>query len=247
MNAPDATPATSAQAKPEAADSPPPPPVTWVLLVRHGENEWVSTGKLAGRIPGVHLNEKGREQAQAVADFLAQQPIEAVYSSPLERCIETAEPLAQQFGMPVRVDDTLVEADYGEWQGQELKGLSQTPDWSMVQYFPSAFRFPGGETLRHTQQRAVDGIERIVAQHPDGVVAIFSHADVIRTVVAHYAGVPLDLFQRLQISTASVTTLAFYGGRPAILNVNVTPSFERIKRRRDQEEQGQGQRAEGQT
>ncbi len=219
--------------KEAATENSAPPPVTWVLLIRHGENEWVSTGKLAGRTPGVLLNERGREQAEQVAEFLADQPIEAVYSSPLDRCIETAEPLARQLGLTTIVEDALIEADYGEWQGLELKGLADTPEWSMVQHFPSVFRFPGGETLRQAQQRAVDGIERIVAQHPDGVIALFSHADVIRTVVAHYGGIPLDLFQRLQISTASVTTLAFFGGRPALVNMNLQPSFERIKRRRD--------------
>lgn len=209
------------------------PPVTIVLLIRHGENEWVSTGKLAGRTPGVHLNDKGRQQAQQLADYLKIQPIEALYSSPLERCVETAMPLAEVLHLPVQMEPGVLEVDYGDWHGIELKQASQRPEWMLVQHYPSIFRFPEGEGLRQTQHRAVDGVERIVANHPDAVVAIFSHGDVIRTLMAHYAGVPLDLFQRLQISTGSVSTIRFVEGRPAIVNMNLLPQPEVIRVKRD--------------
>lgn len=209
------------------------PQITWVLLVRHGENEWVSSGKLAGRTPGVRLNEKGVQQAQALAKFLAIHPIGAIFSSPLERCIETATPLAEKLGLPVQVEPALLEVDYGEWHGIELKNAAQTPEWAMVQHYPSVFRFPAGEGLRQTQQRAIDGVERIVQENPDSVVALFSHGDVIRTLLAHYAGVPLDLFQRIQVNTGSVSTIAFFDGRPAIINMNVLPEPAPIKIKRD--------------
>jgi len=194
---------------------------TYVLLIRHGENDWVGTNRLAGRTPEVHLNDKGREQSAALAAQLAGQPIAAIYSSPLERCMETAQPLAAALGCPLRAEPGVIEVDYGEWRGGDLKELSQLPEWQMVQHFTSAFRFPGGETLHEVQSRAVWAIERLVAAHPNQQEAVFSHGDVIRTLLAHYAGVPLDLFQRIQISTASVSVLGFFGGRPALLGMNM--------------------------
>lgn len=197
---------------------------TFVLLIRHGENDWVGTDRLAGRTPGVHLNEKGRQQAADLAALLKEQPIAAVYSSPLERCMETAEPLARALGMSVRAEPGVMEVNYGDWQGQSLKELSKLPDWHMVQHFPSTYRFPQGETLRETQARAVSTIERLHEQHSNEVVAVFSHGDIIRTTVAHFLGTPIDLFQRVIINTASVSVLALHDRRPMVLGMNyVTP------------------------
>ena len=193
---------------------------TFVLLIRHGENDWVGTDRLAGRTPGVHLNDKGRQQAADLADLLKTQPISAVYSSPLERCMETAEPVAAALGLTVEAEPGVMEVNYGEWQGQSLKELSKTPDWHMVQHFPSTYRFPGGETLRETQARAVGAIERLHEQHPNQVIAVFSHGDIIRTSIAHFLGTPIDLFQRVIISTASISVLGFHDRRPMVLGVN---------------------------
>lgn len=198
-----------------------PPGATLVLLIRHAENEWTASGKLAGRTPDVHLNEKGRAQAEDLAGLLAAQPLAALYSSPLERCLETAAPLAARLGLAVTEVADLIEVDYGEWRGAELKELNRRPEWYAVQHFPASFRFPLGESLRTTQQRAIDAVERLVASHPNQTIALFSHGDVIRTLVAHYAGVPLDLFQRIHISTASVSVVGFFGERPALLTMNV--------------------------
>ncbi len=197
------------------------PGATLVLLIRHAENEWTASGKLAGRTPDVHLNEAGKTQAEALANFLAAQPLAALYSSPLERCVETAAPLALRLGLPVVEVADLIEVDYGEWRGAELKELRTQPAWQAVQHFPSSFRFPLGESLRATQQRAIDAVEQLVAAHNNQTIALFSHGDVIRTLVAHYAGVPLDLFQRIQINTASVSVVGFFGERPALLAMNV--------------------------
>lgn len=198
---------------------------TYVLLIRHGENEFVSTHRLAGRMPEVHLNEKGRTQAEMLVAWLASQPIDAVYSSPLERCLETAAPLAAARGLLVRQEMGMIEVDYGGWQGGDLRELSKQPEWGQVQHFPSSFRFPNGETLREVQARAVSAVERIHSDHPDQVVAVFSHGDVIRTTLAHFLGVPLDLFQRIMVSTAAVSVLAFFDNRPGVLGVNYLAEF----------------------
>jgi probable phosphoglycerate mutase len=214
---------------------------TFVLLIRHGENEYVSTHKLAGRTPGVRLNEKGCHQAQTLVGYLAGQPFDAIYSSPLDRCLETAEPLASQRGLPVQVEPALVEVDYGNWQGADLRELSKLSEWNQVQHYPSIFRFPGGETLREVQSRAVAAVERLREVHPDQVVAVFSHGDIIRTVLAHYLGVPLDLFQRLAVATASVSVLGFFADRPMVLAINYLadlPKFEIKKPENDQQAGG---------
>lgn len=204
-------------------------PTTYVLLIRHGENDWVGTDRLAGRSPGVHLNDKGRQQAQELAQLLQQQPIAAIYSSPLDRCVQTAQPLADALSLPVTVEPGVLEVDYGGWQAGHLKELAKLPEWHLVQHYPSTFRFPQGETLREVQSRALSAIERIRDAHPNQVVAIFSHGDVIRTTMAHYLGTPLDLFQRVIISTASISTLAFFGQVPSVLGVNYRPTLGKLE------------------
>lgn len=204
-------------------------PITYVLLIRHGENDWVGQNRLAGRTPGVHLNETGRDQSDSVALALSEQQISAVYSSPMERCLETARVLAKRCGLEVQEEAGVIEVDYGQWQGGSIKELAKTPEWQMVQHAPSSFRFPEGETLFEVQARAVAAIDRIRKLHPDQIVAIYSHGDVIRTAVAHYLGIPFDLFQRVLIGTASITAIAFYGAIPRVLFTNYAtriPKFE---------------------
>ena len=202
---------------------------TFVLLIRHGENEYVATHKLAGRTAGVHLNEKGRTQAAALVNYLAGQPIAAIYSSPLVRCLETAAPLAAALRLPVVEESIFLEVDYGAWQGADLRELAKLAEWRKVQHTPSTFRFPGGESLREVQQRAVTGVEAVRNQHPSQVVAIFAHGDVIRTSLAHYLGVPLDLFQRIVIQTAAVSILAFHDGTPSILGMNFLAELPKLE------------------
>ena len=202
---------------------------TVILLIRHGENDWVESGRLAGRTPGVLLNQKGRAQAQRLAELLADQPIAAIYSSPLERCMETAQPLAQRLNLEVCAEPGALEVDYGEWRGRALKELAQLPEWQKVQHYPSTFRFPGGETLREVQQRALATMERLHEQHANQLIAVFSHGDVIRTTVAHYLGTPLDLFQRVSISTASVSVLSFTDHMPMVLSVNRVDELPRFE------------------
>ena len=191
-----------------------------LLLIRHGENDYTRKGKLAGWTPGVHLNDVGQAQAQALAEKLAHTPIKAIYSSPLERAIETALPLAKAKGLTIHKRSDVGEVRYGEWTGKSLKALARTKLWQVVQKQPSAMQFPEGETLRDVQSRAVNEIEKIAAAHPKDMVAIFSHGDIIKLVLAHYLGMPLDMFQRLAVNTASVSVVQRQGSMPLVMKVN---------------------------
>ncbi len=196
--------------------------LTYVLLIRHGENEYVAQGRLAGRLPGIHLNAKGQQQAAALAYRLAHVQLNAVYSSPLERCMETAQAVADAQQLPVRAEAGLLEVDYGEWQGGVLQELGASPLWKRMQGNPSRFRFPQGETLRTMQNRLVDTIEDIRLRHPDQRVAVFCHADPIKSILAYFLGISLDLFGRIGIATASISTLALRESGCLVLGMNDT-------------------------
>ena len=197
-----------------------------VLLIRHGENDYVKKGRMAGRLPGVHLNERGRAQAQAVAEKLSGAPIKALYSSPMERALETAEPLASCLGLEVIHRPGLLETDIGEWQDQKWKGLSRLKLWKTVQNRPSLFRFPGGETFAEGQLRISQEILDLCAQHdPKDLIACVSHADPIKLAVAYFIGLPLDMFQRLAVSPASITALFISEGSSSLLTLNYDVSF----------------------
>lgn len=199
--------------------------MTDLLLIRHATNDWVGD-RLAGWTPGVHLNAQGRGQAAALAERLAAWPIQAIYSSPLERAVETAQAVAAGRGLEIVVEEGVGESRYGDWTGQSIKELAQAPEWLHVQFTPSLAHFPHGETLGAMQARAVAAVERLRRQHPDGVVAIFSHADVIKAVAAYYAGMPFDLFQRLVIDPASVTWLRITPHGPRVMRLNDTGALE---------------------
>ncbi|HKU01950.1 MAG TPA: MSMEG_4193 family putative phosphomutase [Arthrobacter sp.] len=195
---------------------------TLILLVRHGETPTTGT-VLPGRAPGLHLSERGRAQADAAAERLAGLPVDAVYSSPLERARETAEPTATRTGRPVTEEAGLLECDFGDWTGAALAGLAGLPEWQTVQHNPSAFRFPNGEGFSGMQARMVATLDDLRAAHPGGVVVCFSHADPIKAAVAHALGTHLDLFQRIVISPASVSVISYTDGQaPAVLTVNST-------------------------
>jgi probable phosphoglycerate mutase len=193
-----------------------------LLLIRHGENSFVGK-RLAGRLPGVSLNERGQRQAQQLAEMLAKAPIKAVYSSPLARALETAQPLAQALNLEAISWDGLLETDYGRWAGRSLKLLVKRPLWKVVQETPSEVRFPGGESLVECQARIVRALEEIAARHTkDELVACVLHSDPIKLAAAHYLGMPLDAFQRLNIDTASITTLHLEGGKGHFGAINVS-------------------------
>jgi probable phosphoglycerate mutase len=197
-----------------------PLPPTVLLLVRHGVT--ATTGKiLPGRAAGLHLSDEGRLQAEAAAKRIKPLPrVAAIYSSPLERARETAMPIARARKMPVRIDRGLLECDFGEWTGERLDRLSKRPEWDVVQRHPSAFRFPGGESFTELQARITGALARLVAQHPGRIVVAVSHADPIKAAVAHALGMPLDLFQRIVIGTASITAIAYGRTNATALTVN---------------------------
>jgi probable phosphomutase (TIGR03848 family) len=192
-----------------------------ILLIRHGENEYVAKGRLAGRLPGVHLNENGKKQAQALAQALEQAPIKTVYASPLDRTIETAEPIAQALGMDVTPEPGLLEVDFGDWQDKTLKQLRRRKLWQTVQQAPTRMRFPNGETFAHAQQRIVECIEILSSKHkPEDLIICVSHSDIIKLAVAYYLGLPLDLFQRLVVAPASISTLHIAENWARVVNIN---------------------------
>ena len=197
-----------------------PIPPTVVLLVRHGVT--ATTGKiLPGRAAGLHLSDEGRLQAESAAKRIRNLPrIAAIYSSPLERARETALPIARARRLPIRIDRGLLECDFGKWTGEKLRRLAKLPEWDVVQRHPSAFRFPGGESFTELQARITGALARLVAQHPGRVIVAVSHADPIKAAVAHALGMPLDLFQRIVIGTASITAIAYGRTNATALTVN---------------------------
>src|SRR5512133_661838 len=201
--------------------------MTTILLIRHGENNMVGK-RLAGRLPGVHLNDKGKMQAEQVAQALCNAPIKAIYSSPLERAVETAEPLAQALGLEIQPAPGLVELDYGDWTGKTLKQLRRYKLWKTVQEKPSEMRFPQGESFVEIQARAVAEVERIAAQHEEqDLVACFSHGDIIRLLMAHFLGMGLDLFQRVAANPASISVVHLdKAGRPFVAHMNQVLTLE---------------------
>jgi probable phosphomutase (TIGR03848 family) len=196
--------------------------VTTVLLVRHGLT--ALTGPvLAGRTPGVDLDDRGRTQAAAVAQRLAAVAVQAIVSSPLERCQETAEFIANERDLSVEIDPRLIECGYGDWTGQEINKLAKDPLWKVVQAHPSAVTFPGegGEAMRDAQIRAVDAVRSWNTKlGPDAVWVACSHADIIKSVVADALGMHLDTFQRIVIDPCSVTVITYTALRPFVVRVN---------------------------
>ena len=204
-----------------------------MLLVRHGKTP--TTGQvLPGRATGLHLSEEGQAQAAEVAGRIAALhagkgtgPV-AVYASPLERTTETARPIARALGLRVRADRGLLECDFGQWTGAKLAALYKKPEWGTVQRNPSGFRFPGGESFLEMQTRMASTLARLAARHRGATVVAVSHADPIKAAVAHAAGTPLDLFQRLTVAPCSVSVIAYTGGGPFVLTVNSTASLQAL-------------------
>ena len=207
--------------------------MTQILLIRHAVNDFVKTGKLAGWTPEVHLNDEGKAQAEALGQRLADAPIRRLYSSPLERTMETASAI-QQHHPHLTIEHTteLGEVRYGDWEGQSIAALQSRKMWHLVQEYPSRAYFPNGETMRAAQTRAVDEIERIAARHPGELVAIVSHADLIKMILAHYLGMHLDNFQRIVISPASISALSLGYGRPYVGSVNDVAHIAQMEKQR---------------
>ena len=182
---------------------------TRLVLVRHAVT--AQTGPLlSGRAPGIDLSDKGVGQAEATAQRLAKLAVAAIYASPIERTMQTARRIAAHHGLEVRALSGVIEADYGDWTGGKLADLAKTDEWKVVQVAPSRARFPNGETIREMQARTVGTLDDVVARHPHETVVVVSHADPIKSAIAHYTGMHLDLFQRVHVSPASVTVFDFH-------------------------------------
>lgn len=196
--------------------------VATVHLIRHAVT--AATGTRLGGRTDAPLSEKGRHQAEATRDHLAAVDYHAIYASPLPRTTETAEIIAKPHRKKVRTAEGMIEVDYGRWTDRPLKPLFKNKLWPVIQQTPSLVTFPDGESIRAAQERAVTAIEQIATRHDKRTVAVVSHADIIKAVVAFYVGMPLDTFQRLVISPASVTVLTTgRGARPTLHSFNHVP------------------------
>ncbi|CAM5610835.1 histidine phosphatase family protein [Streptomyces atroolivaceus] len=202
-----------------------------LILVRHGRSTANTSGVLAGRTPGVALDERGAEQAAALPGRLSALTLAAAVSSPLQRCRQTLQPLLDaRPDLPLHTEDRISECDYGDWSGRKLAELADEPLMKVVQQHPSAAAFPGGESMRTMQARAVDAVRdwnaRVEAEHgEDATYLMCSHGDIIKSLVADALGMHLDLFQRVQADPCSVTAIRYTRLRPFLLRLGDTGDF----------------------
>lgn len=175
---------------------------------------------MSGRNPGVHLCDLGRKQAQALADRLSGVSINAIYSSPMERTRETAEYLARRSDLPLRIQPEIGEVDFGDWTGKMLDELEPLAEWALFNQFRSVRRIPGGETMQEAQARMVHFMIRLHEEHPEGLVALVSHSDLIKLALVYFLGMPIDLMHRIEIGQASVSAITFEEWTPKILYLN---------------------------
>lgn len=177
------------------------------LLIRHALTDFTAEGKLSGWLPELHLSEEGAAQAKTLAERFREIRIDAICSSPLERCIETAQPIAEIFGLKIKTSEALGELRFGDWTGKSFDELENEPEWRNFNSFRSSARIPGGESMFEAQLRIISELENLRRIHDGETVAVVSHLDLIRAAIAHYAGIHLDLFQRIEISPASVSVV----------------------------------------
>ncbi|HYJ32744.1 MAG TPA: histidine phosphatase family protein [Candidatus Binatia bacterium] len=196
--------------------------MTCFYLVRHASHDLLGR-VLAGRMPGVHLNARGRQETDWLRERFRSVPVDAIVTSPLERSLETADPIASALGLVPQIEPALLEMAFGEWTGRSFEELEKVPGWRAFNTCRSVTPVPGGETMLQTQVRAVAALERLRERHADGNVLVVSHGDVFRAVVAHYLGLCLDLLQRFMIEPASITTLHVAGHGATLVRLNDSP------------------------
>ncbi|MBC8167548.1 MAG: histidine phosphatase family protein [Bryobacteraceae bacterium] len=198
--------------------------MTTFLLIRHGHTDWVGKA-LAGHTPGVGLSNDGRHQVERLAERLRSFPIKAIYSSPLQRTLETAEAISVAFKLEVEPRLRLIEVDFGDWTGQTFDLLDEDPLWHRYNSLRSITRAPNGEVLLDVQSRMLFELEELRACWPGQTIAVVSHQDAIKAALSHYAGIPLDLFHRFEIQPASVSIVQLAEWGPRILAINNTGDF----------------------
>jgi probable phosphoglycerate mutase len=193
-----------------------------ILLIRHATNPNVGKG-LTGWLPGVSLDEEGRKQAGQLVDRLESMPLDAIYSSPLERAMETAAPLAQRRKLEIIQNADLGELHFGDWQGRTYAELEGESAWRRFNQYRSSTAAPGGEMMLEAQLRMVRALSGIARAYPGGTVAVFSHADAIKSVLMHILGMPLDFHMRLEIPPASICVVEMQPDLARVFGINVAP------------------------
>ena len=189
-------------------------------LIRHGTNDYLAKALLAARLPNVHLNDQGRAEAERVASNLATVGIQKIFSSPLERARQTAEPTARRLGLQVEITPEIHEINFGDWTGKSIRDLDRDPAWKNFNLYRSGTRIPNGETMLEAQSRMIAFLEKIQREDSNQTVALFTHGDPIKSVFAYYLGIPLDLFTRIEISPGSHSILRLEPWGPQILAIN---------------------------
>jgi uncharacterized repeat protein (TIGR03847 family) len=206
--------------------------MTILLLIRHASNDYIKEGRLAGWTPGVHINAQGQREADALAQRLAHLPIEAIYASPLERAVDTANAVAACHRLPVEIREGLGEGHVGEWTGKTIKELQETETWKAMQKNPVGVKPPGGESIDQVQARIVSEIDAIRRAHPKALIAIVSHADPLKAAISHYLAWDLNQFQKIALSPASASILVLDDEHSGLVLLNHTgdiPKFEKPK------------------
>jgi probable phosphoglycerate mutase len=193
--------------------------MTTFALIRHASHALLGH-TIVGRRPGVQLSARGLREAEALASRLEGWPIQALYSSPLERARATAAAIADRLRLEVQAADELNEIDYGAWTNRTLADLREVPEWRRFNLFRSGSRIPGGESMVEVQDRMLQLIERLRCVHPEQTVALVGHGDVIKAALAYYLGVPLDLFGRIELSPASLSVIRVEPHGPQVLLIN---------------------------
>jgi probable phosphomutase (TIGR03848 family) len=194
--------------------------MTTFYLIRHATNDYLDQRKIAGWVPGVHLNSEGRKQAQQLAERLARDAIRAIYSSPLERAYETAEPIAAKLGLRVQISEGLGEIRFGDWTDETIAKLDTIPQWQRWNSFRSGTEMPNGEAMIEAQARIVREMLRLRTAHPNDRIALVTHGDPIKAAVAYFLGSPLDLFLRIEVDPASVSIIALDEHTARIIRLN---------------------------
>jgi broad specificity phosphatase PhoE len=193
--------------------------MTKFLLIRHAVHDLL--GKvLAGRAPGVHLNSRGKEEAERLADKLALLSISAIYTGPLERARETAEPLSSRLRLKMSLAPAFDEIEFGSWTLLPFSNLEQRPDWKAWNEYRDRSAPPHGESIRAVRNRASKELERLAETRAGETLAIVSHGEVIKSTLMHYLGIPIKFHWRLDISPGSVSVLTIHDGQPQVLVLN---------------------------
>ena len=192
--------------------------ITTFYLVRHGDTG--IKNRISGRMTGVHLNETGRRQAERMAERFTGIAVESLYSSPVERAVETAQPIGQNLDLTIQIAEAVSEIDYGEWTGKSFDELSLDSGWQSFNVFRSGAQVPGGENILQVQRRFVGWMENVRRDHADGRIVVVSHQDPIKAVVTYYAGIHIDMFSRFDISNASVTVIRVNDRDASLITLN---------------------------